>query len=52
MTNCVIYIGSEDGKLFALAASTGKTLLSASVGGVASNPVMANGIVYVGFLFL
>jgi outer membrane protein assembly factor BamB len=45
----VVYVGSWDGKLYALSASTGAKLWSATIGGkVDSSPIVANGAVYIG----
>ena len=44
-----IYVGSENGKLYALKASTGTLLWSHVIGGfVGSSPAVADGVVYVG----
>jgi len=45
----VVYIGSEDGNVYALDAKTGAKLWSYKSGsGVFSSPAVANGVVYVG----
>ena len=45
----LVYVGSEDGKLYAFNASTGATLWTATTtGDVLSSPAVANGVVYVG----
>ena len=45
----VVYIGSEDGKVYALNATTGAREWSYTTGGpVYSSPAVANGVVYVG----
>jgi outer membrane protein assembly factor BamB len=45
----VVYVGSEDGKLYAFNAITGATLWTATTGAaVDSSPAVANGVVYVG----
>ena len=49
VANGVVYIGSEDHKLYAYNARTGALLWSATTGGtIVSSPAVANGIVYVG----
>jgi len=49
VANGVIYIGSEDSKVYALKAKTGHKLWSYTAGDlVASSPAVANGVVYVG----
>ncbi len=49
VANGVIYIGSDDGNLYALNASTGAKLWSFTTDlGVRSSPAVANGVVYVG----
>jgi outer membrane protein assembly factor BamB len=42
----VVYVGSTDGNLYALNASTGAKLWSDSPGGSPSSPAVANGVVY------
>jgi outer membrane protein assembly factor BamB len=45
----VVYIGSEDGHVYALKADTGAKLWSFDTGNfVVSSPAVANGVVYVG----
>ena len=53
MANGVVYVGSEDGNVYALKASTGALLWSYAIvnQGVYSSPVVANGVVYVGSHF-
>ena len=49
VVNGVVYIGSNDGKVYALKAKTGALLWSYTTGGyVQSSPAVANGVVYVG----
>ena len=49
VVNGVIYFGAGNGTEYALNASTGATLWSASIGSpVSSSPAVANGVVYVG----
>jgi hypothetical protein len=49
VANGVVYVGSNDGKVFALNASTGAELWNFTTGGVVFNgPAVANGVVYVG----
>ena len=49
MVNGIVYVGSFDDKVYALNASTGATVWTATTGGqVFSSPAVANGIVYVG----
>src|SRR5260221_459650 len=49
VANRVVYIGSNDGLLYALDAKTGKTLwLHVAKSDVGSSPAVANGILYVG----
>jgi outer membrane protein assembly factor BamB len=48
VVNGVVYIGSQDGNLYALDASNGLQLWSAPVGASFSSPAVANGVVYVG----
>ena len=44
----IVYVGSEDDKVYALNATTGATLWTATTGGgVQSSPAVANGVVYV-----
>ena len=45
----MVYVGSTDGKVYALKASTGVLLWSYTTGGeVDSSPAVANGVVYFG----
>jgi outer membrane protein assembly factor BamB len=49
VANGVVYIGSSDGSLYALDASTGAVLWSYTIGGglpVFSSPTVVNGVVY------
>src|ERR1035437_4035088 len=49
VANGVVYIGSEDGNLYALNASTGVPLWQYTTGNaIYSSPAVANGVVYVG----
>ena len=49
MANGIVYVGSADGKVSALNATTGATVWTVTTGGgVQSSPAVANGIVYVG----
>ena len=49
VANGAVYIGSDDGKVYACNATTGATLWTATMGGaVKSTPAVDNGIVYVG----
>jgi outer membrane protein assembly factor BamB len=49
VANGVVYVGSDDGNLYALNARTGVKLWSYATGGaVFSSPAVANGVVYVG----
>jgi outer membrane protein assembly factor BamB len=49
VANGVVYVGSDDAKLYALDATTGAVLWTAPTGGaVQSSPTVANGVVYVG----
>lgn len=49
VANGVVYVGSDDDKLYALNATTGAVLWTAPTGGdVDSSPTVANGVVYVG----
>ena len=49
VANGVVYVGSNDGNVYALNASTGAMLWSYTTGGgVYSSPAVANGVVYVG----
>jgi len=49
VVNDIVYVGSDDGKLYAFKASTGKPLWIASTDNkIDSSPTVANGIVYVG----
>jgi len=45
----VVYVGSDDGGIYALDAATGKVLWKTNTGGpVKSSPEVADGVVYVG----
>jgi outer membrane protein assembly factor BamB len=44
----VVYVGSDDGNIYALDASTGVYLWVRDMSGVDSSPVVAKGVVYVG----
>jgi outer membrane protein assembly factor BamB len=49
VANGVVYVGSFDGNVYALNASTGAELWSFPTGSyVTSSPAVANGVVYVG----
>ena len=48
VANGVVYVGSADGNVYALNASTGAKLWSYHAGGIDSSPAVANGVVYVG----
>ena len=49
MANGVVYVGSDDGNVYALNAATGAKLWSYTTGYVVtSSPAVANGVVYVG----
>jgi outer membrane protein assembly factor BamB len=49
VVNGVVYVGSEDGKLYTFDATGGAVLWSATTGGpIDSSPAVANGVVYVG----
>src|SRR5439155_370499 len=49
VANGTVYVGSNDGKLYALDASSGAVLWSTATGSiVVSSPAVANGVVYVG----
>ena len=51
VTNGVVYIGSDDGEVYALNASTGALLWTYTAGaGIFSSPAVASGMVYVGSL--
>jgi outer membrane protein assembly factor BamB len=47
VVNGVVYLGSDDGNVYALNASTGAKLWSYTTGAVGSSPAVANGVVYV-----
>ncbi len=53
VVNGVVYVGSNDGAIYALKASTGAGLWSFPVGfgGPGTSPAVANGVVYVGALY-
>ena len=53
IVNGVVYVGSNDGNVYALKASTGAVLWSFPVGfgGPGTSPAVANGVVYVGALY-
>ncbi len=45
----VVYVGSQDHKLYALSAQAGENLWNYATGGsIVSSPVVANGVVFVG----
>src|ERR1700691_3556891 len=44
----VVYVGSNDGNVYALDAKTGANLWSFTTGGGASSPAVVDGVVYVG----
>ena len=47
--NGVVYIGSQNGKLYAFNALTGATIWTYTTGNtIASSPTIADGIVYIG----
>ncbi len=48
VANEVVYVGSEDGHLYALNAKTGAKLWSYATNFVDSSPAVANGVVYFG----
>jgi outer membrane protein assembly factor BamB len=49
VANGVVYVGSEDGNMYALNAATGAKEWSYTTGNsVISSPAVANGVVYVG----
>lgn len=49
VANGVVYVGSDDHKLYAFQAASGQPLWSASTNGpIYSSPAVANGVVYVG----
>ena len=49
VANGVVYVGSADGTLYALNASTGARLWGYSARGqLISSPAVANGVVYIG----
>ena len=49
VANGVVYVGSDDNKVYALNAATGIKIWSYSTGGsVVSSPAVVNGVVYVG----
>jgi outer membrane protein assembly factor BamB len=48
VANGVVYVGSYDGNVYALNASTGAKLWSYLAGGGDSSPAVANGVLYVG----
>jgi len=49
VVNGIVYVGSNDHKIYALDATTGEKVWSyATLGAVESSPTVANGIVYVG----
>src|SRR5438874_2646741 len=49
VVNGVVYIGSDDGNMYALDAKTGASLWSYPTGGfINSSPAVANGVVYIG----
>lgn len=44
----MVYVGSDDGNLYAINAKTGAMLWANPAGGSGSSPAVANGVVYVG----
>ncbi|HJT54895.1 MAG TPA: PQQ-binding-like beta-propeller repeat protein, partial [Ktedonobacteraceae bacterium] len=49
VANGVVYVGSDDGRLYALDASTGNMLWNTMLGNAATSSVaIANGVVYIG----
>jgi hypothetical protein len=49
MANGAVYVGSDDGNVYALNATTGALLWSTNIGGpLSSSPAVANGVVYLG----
>ena len=48
VANGVVYVGSDDGNVYALNAATGAKLWSYATGKLESSPAVANGVVYVG----
>lgn len=48
VANGVVYVGSDDGNVYALNATTGAELWSFDTGGTVSSPAVADGTVYVG----
>jgi outer membrane protein assembly factor BamB len=49
VTKGVVYVGSQDNKLYAFDATDGSLLwAAATAGSVKSSPAVANGVVYVG----
>ncbi len=49
VANGVVYIGSEDGNLYAFSAQSGMKLWSYATGGkIISSPIVLNGMIYVG----
>ena len=49
VANGVVYVGSDDFKLYAFNAASGQLLWSAAAGGqINTSPAVANGIVYIG----
>ena len=49
MVNGVVYVGSDDGKVYALNAATGAKMWSYTTDDyVSSSPAVVNGVVYVG----
>jgi len=49
VTNGIVYVGSQDGKLYAFEAATGQQKWAAQTAGpIRSSPAVANGVVYIG----
>jgi eukaryotic-like serine/threonine-protein kinase len=49
VANGVVYVGAENGNVYALNAAYGAKLWSSTTGGyVASSPAVVNGVVYIG----
>jgi outer membrane protein assembly factor BamB len=46
----VVYVGSDDGNVYALDAASGTKKWAYPIGGMDSSPAVADGVVYVGAL--